>query len=139
MKQLSILLVDDHEVVRRGLRALLATQAGWEVVGEAVNGREAVEKVNQLKPDVVIMDITMPGINGFDATRLIMEAAPHTKVLIFTMHHSEQMVETALKVGARGYVLKSEAGSDLIAALNALSEKTTFIMPQAVRRLPRTA
>ena len=114
------MIVDDHEVVRRGLHALLKTQAGWAIVGEAVDGAEAVRKVNQLKPDVVIMDISMPMMSGLDATRLIMEAAPETKVLIFTTHDSKQGKQAALKAGARGYVLKSHAASDLIAAIKAV-------------------
>ena len=137
MKNLRIMIVDDHEVVRRGLHTLLATQPGWEVVGEAVNGPEAVRKVNQLLPDVVIMDITMPVMSGLEATRLIMETAPQTKVLIFTMHDSEQMMQTALQAGARGYVLKSDAGSNLLAAVKALSQQETFVTPQSSKRFPR--
>ena len=134
MKNLRIMIVDDHEVVRRGLHALLGTQAGWEVVGEAANGPEAVKKVNQIKPDVVIMDITMPVMSGLDATRLIMETAPQTKVLIFTMHDSEQMMQSALEAGARGYVLKSNPGNDLIAAVKALSVNETSFTLRAVKR-----
>jgi DNA-binding NarL/FixJ family response regulator len=126
MKRLRILVADDHEVVRHGLHALLGTQAGWEVVGDAVDGREAVEKAVQLKPDVVILDINMPGINGLDATPLILEAAPQSEVLIFTMHQPEEMEQTARKAGARGYVLKAAAGRDLPAAVRALSEHSTF-------------
>ena len=113
--------VDDHEEVRRALRNLLRTQAGWEVVGEAEDGAEAVRKVNQLKPDVVIMDISMPMMSGLDATRLILEAAPETRVVIFTMYDSEEVKQSVLKAGARGYVLKSHAECDLIAAIKAVS------------------
>ena len=134
MKNLRIMIVDDHEVVRRGLLALLGTQAGWEVVGEAANGPEAVKKVNQIKPDVVIMDITMPVMSGLDATRLIMETAPETKVLIFTMHDSEQMMQSALEAGARGYVLKSNPGNELIAAVKALSANETSFALRAAKR-----
>jgi len=137
MKNLRILIVDDHEVVRRGLLALLGTQAGWEVVGEAANGPEAVRKVAQVKPDVVVMDITMPVMSGLDATRLIMETAPQTKVLIFTMHDSEQMMQTALGAGARGYVLKSKAASDLIAAIRALSKDETPLMSRTAGHTPK--
>jgi DNA-binding NarL/FixJ family response regulator len=137
MKNLRIMIVDDHEVVRRGLHTLMATQAGWEVVGEAANGTEAVRRVNELKPDVVIMDVTMPVMSGLEATRLIMETAPQTKVLIFTMHDSEQMVQTALEAGARGYVLKSDAGNNLVAAVKALSQHETFVTPQVSKRFPR--
>jgi DNA-binding NarL/FixJ family response regulator len=93
----------------------------WDVIGEAVDGPDAVERVNELKPEVVIMDISMPRMSGLEATRLIMETAPETKVLIFTMHDSEHMMQIALDVGAKGYVLKSNAGTDLIAAVRALS------------------
>jgi len=137
MKNLRILIVDDHEVVRRGLHALLGTQAGWEVVGEATNGPDAVKKVNQVAPDVVIMDITMPVMSGLDATRLIVDTAPRTKVLIFTMHDSEQMMQTALEAGARGYVLKSNAASDLITAIRALSKDETPVMSRAARQKPK--
>jgi len=137
MKNLRILIVDDHEVVRRGLLALLGTQAGWEVVGEAANGSDAVKKVAQVKPDVVVMDITMPAMSGLDATRLIMETAPQTKVLIFTMHDSEQMIQTALEAGARGYVLKSNAANDLIAAIRALAKDETPLVSRTAKQTPK--
>jgi DNA-binding NarL/FixJ family response regulator len=137
MKNLRILIVDDHEVVRRGLLALLGTQAGWEVVGEAASGSDAVKIVAQTRPDVVIMDITMPTMSGLDATRLIMETAPQTKVLIFTMHDSEQMMQTALEAGARGYVLKSNAASDLITAIRALSKDETPLISRTARHAPK--
>ncbi len=137
MKNLRILIVDDHEVVRRGLLALLGTQAGWEVVGEAANGPDAVKRVAEAKPDVVVMDITMPVMSGLDATRLIMETAPQTKILIFTMHDSEQMMQTALGAGARGYVLKSKAASDLIAAIRALSKDESPLMPRTAGHTPK--
>lgn len=126
MKDLRLLVVDDHEVVRRGLCALLEAQASWKVVGEAVNGRDAIEMVKQLKPDVVIMDISMPEMNGFEAARGILKTAPKTEVLIFSMHKSEQMLREAVKAGARGYVLKSDAGHDLVTAVDALSRHETF-------------
>ena len=137
MKNLRILIADDHEVVRRGLHALLGTQAGWEVVGEAANGPDAVKLVNQITPDVVVMDITMPVMSGIDATRLIMETAPQTKILIFTMHDSEQMMQTALEAGARGYVLKSNAASDLIAAIRALSKNEIPLVSRTSKRTPK--
>jgi DNA-binding NarL/FixJ family response regulator len=137
MKNLRILVVDDHEVVRRGLLALLGTQAGWEVVGEAANGPDAVKKVAQTMPDVVIMDITMPVMSGLDATRLIMETVPQTKVLIFTMHDSDQMMQTALEAGARGYVLKSNAASDLIAAIRALAKGESPPMYRTAKHPPK--
>jgi DNA-binding NarL/FixJ family response regulator len=126
MKNLRILIVDDHEVLRRGLHALLKTQLGWEVVGEAVDGWEAVGKASQLQPDVVILDIGMPRMNGLDATPLILAAAPQSEVLIYTMCCSEQIMQTALAAGARGYVLKSDEGRNLLAAVEALSKHSTF-------------
>jgi len=137
MKNLRILIVDDHEVVRRGLLALLATQAGWEVVGEATSGPDAVKKVAQTEPDVVVMDITMPVMSGLDATRLIMETAPKTKVLIFTMHDSEQMMQTALEAGARGYVLKSNAASELVAAIRALAKGESAAVSRSAKHPPK--
>jgi len=121
-----ILIADDHDVVRRGLRALLENQPGWVVVDEAVNGREAVKKVEHWKPDVVVLDISMPELNGLEATRQILKAAPGTEVVILTVHESEQVVREVLQAGARGYVLKSDAGRDLVAAVKALSQHKPF-------------
>ena len=121
-----ILIADDHEVVRRGLRALLETKPGWEVCGEARDGREAVEKTKTLKPDVVILDISMPRLGGLEATRRIIKAAPRTEILILTMHESEEMVGEVLNAGARGYVLKSDAGRELIIAVESLRQHKPF-------------
>ncbi len=126
MTPVRILVTDDHEVVRRGLRALLEAQPGWEVCGEAGDGREAINKAKQLKPDIVILDISMPGLNGLDAARQILKGVPSAKVLILTMHESEQMVREVLDAGARGYLLKSDAGRDLVAAVDALRRHKTF-------------
>src|SRR5579864_2975846 len=115
-----ILVADDHEIVRRGLRALLDGQPNWEVVGEAVSGREAVDKAKQLTPDVAIIDVGMPELNGLEATRQILKALPQTEVLILTMHESEQVVREVLDAGARGYVLKSDAGRELVSAVEAM-------------------
>src|SRR5271165_36589 len=121
-----ILVADDHEIVRRGLRALLDAQPNWEVVGEAVSGREAVDLAKQLTPDIAIIDVGMPELNGLEATRQILKALPQTEVLILTMHESEQIVREVLDAGARGYVLKSDAGKDLVAAVEALCQHRTF-------------
>lgn len=112
-----ILIADDHEMVRRGVRSILERQPGWDVCGEAATGREAVALARQLKPDLVVMDITMPELNGFEATRRIRENSPETKVLVLTMHESEQMAREAFRAGARGYVLKGDSSSSLIAAI----------------------
>ena len=126
MTAMRILVADDHEVVRRGLQSLLETQPGWEVSGEAADGREAVEKTKQLKPDVVIMDIGMPVLIGMAATRQILKINPHVRVLILTMHESDQIVREVLDAGARGYVLKSDAGRDLVGAVQALQRYNSF-------------
>ncbi len=126
MKAVRILVADDHEVVRRGVRALLEGEPGWEVCDEAITGREAVEKAKRLTPDIVILDIGMPELNGLDAARQIRKLVPSSEVLILTMHESEQTVREVLAAGARGYVLKSDAGRDLIAAVNALRQHKPF-------------
>ncbi len=115
-----VLLVDDHEILRRGLRSILETRKDWEIVGEATTGREAVQKVDELKPDVVVMDISMPELNGLEAVRQIVRLAPRTEVLVLTMHESEDLVREVLEAGARGYLLKSDAASQLIAAIETL-------------------
>ena len=124
---LRILVVDDHAVVRRGVRALLESHAGWEVCGEATNGRDAVEETLRLRPDIVVMDLSLPGLNGLDATRRILQDAPGTEVLVLTMHHSEELARDALQAGARGYVLKRDADEDLIAAVESLRQHKPFL------------
>jgi DNA-binding NarL/FixJ family response regulator len=121
-----ILVADDHEVVRRGLCALLESQPDWEVCGEAADGREAVEKAQTLKPDAVILDIGMPSLNGLEATRQILRANPHARVLILTLHDSDQVVREVLNAGARGFLLKSDAARDLVAAVEALRRDKTY-------------
>jgi DNA-binding NarL/FixJ family response regulator len=122
-----ILVADDHEVVRSGLRTILERQPGFEVVGEAANGQEAVEAAVALKSDVVILDYAMPVQNGVEATREIRARSPRTEVLIFTMHDSEAIVEDVLSAGARGYLLKADANTHLIAAVQALSRHEAYI------------
>jgi DNA-binding NarL/FixJ family response regulator len=126
MRPVRILIADDHEIVRRGLRALLETRSDWEIVGEAVTGRQAVEQAGKLSPDLVIMDLTMPEMNGLEATRQIRASVPDAQILILSVHDSEQLVREVLEVGARGYVLKSDAGRDLIAAVEALCQQKVF-------------
>ncbi len=130
MKPTRILLADDHEVVRKGLRALLETHAGYEVVGEAVDGREAIEMAARLRPDVAILDVGMPDISGLEATRQIVDENPQVKVLILTIHDSQYMASEALRAGARGYVLKSDAGLDLLQALESLGQNKPFFTPK---------
>src|SRR5206468_1853244 len=112
LMSLRILVVDDHAVVRRGVRSLLESQDGWEVCGEATNGRDAVELSGRLRPDVIVMDLSLPGLNGLDATRQILRDAPATEVLVLTMHHSEELARDVLQAGARGYLLKSDRRGD---------------------------
>ena len=133
MAPFRILLADDHEVVRAGLRALLEEQSGWEVVAEAVDGRDAVDKASRLKPDAVIIDIAMPSLNGLEAVRQIVKAVPHTKVLVLTMYDSDPLIQQVLRAGARGYLLKSDAGRDLVSAIDALRRNKTFFTPKVSR------
>jgi DNA-binding NarL/FixJ family response regulator len=126
VRGLRILIADDHEVARKGIRSILETHPGWEVCGEARDGREAVELAAQLKPDVLLIDIGMPNLNGLDAARQIMGSAPDVNILILTIHDSEQVVREVLAAGARGFLLKSDAGRDLIAAVEALQNRRTF-------------
>jgi DNA-binding NarL/FixJ family response regulator len=126
MKSLRILLADDHEMVRQGLRAVIEEQHGWEVCGEARTGREAVARALDLRPDIVVMDFTMPELNGMDATREIHAALPRTQVLILTMHESEELVPEVLAAGALGYMLKSDAGSALVDAIQSLADQKPY-------------
>jgi len=121
MKRARVLIADDHEVVRKGLRSLLESEPGLEVVGEAGNGREAVERATATKPDVVVLDIGMPELNGLEATRRIVKASPRTEVLILTVYETEEVIREVLRAGARGYVLKSDAGRLLLSAIEAVS------------------
>jgi DNA-binding NarL/FixJ family response regulator len=120
------LVADDHEIVRQGLRALLEAQPGWQGVGEAVDGREAVDKAKRLRPDVVVLDVSMPNLNGLEATRQIRKLVPETEVVIFTMHDSEQLVREVLEAGARGYVLKSDAGLELVTAVETVHMRKPY-------------
>lgn len=121
-----ILLVDDHPIVRQGLKTLLEGQTGWEVVGEASDGAEAVEKAKNLKPDVMVLDITMPRMSGLEACRLLRAEAPKLEILFVTQHDSPQMLREALEAGARGYVVKSNAARDLLQAVEAVSQHRVF-------------
>ncbi len=129
MKPVRILLADDHEVVRQGLRRLLEAQPGWEICGEAAGGREAVDLAKRLKPDVVVLDFSMPGLNGTEAARQILKELPKTEVLILTMHSSEPLMRGALEAGARGYVLKSDASRDLVSGVHAVIAHKSFLSP----------
>jgi DNA-binding NarL/FixJ family response regulator len=123
---INILLADDHDVVRHGLRDMLNAHDGWKVCGEASNGRDAVKMARDLKPDVVVLDLYMPELNGLETTRQIHNELPRTEVLIFTMHETEHLIREVLAAGARGYVLKSDAGRHLVNAVEALSHHKPF-------------
>jgi len=128
--KLRILIADDHEVVRRGLCMLLQNHEGWEVCGEAKDGREAVEKAKQVRPDVVILDVGMPNLNGLAATRQLLQHNPQQKVIVLTITDSDQVIREALDAGARGFVLKSDAARDLISAVEALQHNRMFFTPR---------
>jgi len=126
MSGLRILIADDHEVARQGIRALLESHPGWEVCAEAKDGREAVELATNSQPDIALLDIGMPNLNGLDAARQILAMSPAIRILILTMHDAEQVVREVLAAGARGFVLKSDAARDLVAAVDALQHRRTF-------------
>jgi len=133
MKPTRILLVDDHAILRAGLRALLGGYPDLEVVGEAGDGEEAIAKVNELEPDVVVMDIAMPGMNGLIATRQILEAHPKTRVLVLTQHSNKEYVLPLLKIGVAGYVLKQAVDTDLVAAIRAVVRGDSFLYPSVAK------
>ena len=135
MKKLRILLADDHIVMRTGLRALLERQPNLEVVGESENGRETIELAASLKPDVVVMDVGMPVLNGIEAAKTIVSQHPTTAVVILSMHSDESYVMRALKAGARAYLLKESAAADLIGAIQAVSQNKSFFSPKVSRIL----
>jgi DNA-binding NarL/FixJ family response regulator len=135
LSPVSVLIADDHEVVRRGLRALIQEQSGWQVVAEATNGRDAVAKAHEFQPDVAILDITMPSLNGLDATKQIAKISPRTKVLILSIHESDQLIHKVLNAGARGYILKADAGRDFAAAVKALLSNRTFFTPKVAQKV----
>jgi DNA-binding NarL/FixJ family response regulator len=129
-KMLRILIADDHEVARRGIRSLLESHPGWEVCAEAKDGRDAVELATSMKPDLVLLDIGMPNLNGLEAARQILTTSPNVAILILTMHDSDNVIREVLRAGARGFLLKSDAGRDLVAAVEALESQKTFFTPR---------
>ena len=123
---LRILLADDHDIVRRGMKELLEEQVGWSVCAEAANGRAAVELALVHRPQVAVLDLSMPELNGLEATRRIKEALPETEILIFSMHESEELIRDVLAAGARGYLLKSDASRQLVPAVESLARHQPF-------------
>jgi DNA-binding NarL/FixJ family response regulator len=126
MSALRIMVADDHEVVRKGLRALLEARPGWQVCAEATDGRDVIKKVAEVKPDVIVLDIAMPNLNGLEATRQLIKSDPEAKVLILTLHDSDQVIRDVLSAGARGFLLKSDAARDLVSAVEALGQGKTY-------------
>jgi two-component system response regulator NreC len=129
MSKTKVLLVDDHTIVRQGLKALLDFQDGIEVVGEAEDGRQAIEKAKELVPDIIVIDITMPNLNGIEATRQLKKVNSEMKVLVLTVHDNEEYVHQILQAGASGYLLKESAVSDLVSAINAVKKGDIFLSP----------
>jgi two-component system response regulator NreC len=129
MSKIRVLLADDHTIVRQGLRALLDSQEDIEVVGEAEDGRQAFEKTKELIPDIVVIDITMPNLNGIEATRQIKKLNPEIKVLVLTVHDNEEYIHQILQAGASGYLLKESAVTDLVSAINAVKKGGIFLSP----------
>ena len=131
MQELRILIADDHELMRRGVRALLEAETGWKVVGEASDGRELMKKITLTKPDIVVIDIGMPHLNGLEAARRVRQAFPEIKILILSMYDSERVARDVLDAGARGYVTKADAARDLVLAVEALRRNKTFFTSRA--------
>jgi DNA-binding NarL/FixJ family response regulator len=124
-----VLIVDDHAFIRRGVQGILHSFPEWELCGEADNGQEAVRLAEALRPEIIIMDVSMPGLNGLEATRIICDLLPSTKILLLTLHSSTELVRSAFRAGARGYVLKSDAENELVRALNAIALDGTYVSP----------
>jgi two-component system response regulator NreC len=135
MSKIRILVCDDHTILREGIRLLLDSQPDIQVIGEAGNGHEAVEKARTLKPDIILMDIAMPGLNGLEATKQIRHDDPHARVLVLTMYESDEYVSRMLEAGVQGYVLKKAAGSDLVHAIYAIDQGEAFLYPSITKRL----
>lgn len=131
MKKTRILVADDHEIVRRGLRPLIESEWGWEVCGEAINGREAIAKAGELKPDIVVLDVNMPEIGGIDVTREVRRILPETEVLAFTGTESESLIHQLFVAGARACVLKIEATEHLIPAIKSLIQHQPYLASRA--------
>jgi len=135
MNGIKVVLVDDHTIVRKGLRSLLDAEADMDVIGEAGDGKEAIELVGQLKPHIVVMDIGMPVLNGLEATRRIIKKHPDTRVLILTMHTNEEYVFEILQAGASGYIIKKAAPTELVAAIRAVKQGESFLSPSITRKV----
>lgn len=134
-RTITIFLADDHTIVRQGLAKLLAAEPNLRVIGEAQNGREAVKKVQGLKPDLVIMDIAMPLLNGIEATRQIKKLSPQTKVIILSMHSHDRYISELISLGASGYLLKDSTGEEIVKAISAAMKGDVYLSPSISRRV----
>lgn len=134
-----VIVVDDHAVIRRGVQGILSAFPEWELCGEAENGQEGVRLAETLKPEIIIMDVSMPGLNGLEATRIIHNILPETKILLLTLHSSTELVRSAFRAGARGYVLKSDAEQELVRALNVIAGDGTYVSPGVDSHLAQKA
>src|SRR5258707_15319900 len=130
-KALRILIADDHDLMRRGIKGMLQSHPGWEICGEAHTGREAVTKAEELKPDIAILDIRMPDLNGLEAARRIRKASTGTEVLILSMHHSDQLIREIVDAGVPRYIVKSDSDRDLVIAVETLAKHQHFFTPHA--------
>ncbi len=135
MKKIKLLVADDHKIFRQGIKKLLEEESDMQVVGEAANGREAVKRATELKPDVVLMDITMSNLNGLEATRQIKKALPNAKVIMLTMHKNEEYVLQSFQAGASGYILKEGAVEELVSAIRSIHQDKSFLSPTISRTL----
>ena len=131
MKELRILIADDHDLMRRGLKALVESHSGWVVCDEAHTGREAIAKAEEARPDIVILDISMPELNGIEAARGIRKVSPNTEILVLSLHYTDQLIREILDVGVRGYIMKSDPDRDLINALEKLANHRPFFTSKA--------
>jgi DNA-binding NarL/FixJ family response regulator len=132
MANLRILIADDHEIVRQGIRAIIESHPGWEVCAEAVDGQETVRKVEECNPDLVALDIGMPNLNGLDAARQILRDNPKAKVLFLTVYDTDQAAKTAMQMGAKGLILKSDAGKELIGAIETIQRNSVYFSPKLI-------
>jgi DNA-binding NarL/FixJ family response regulator len=132
MKPIRILVADDHPLMRRGIKSLIGSHAAWEICGEAHTGREAVTKADELRPDIIILDISMPDLNGVDAAKRIRRVLPETEILMLSVHYSDQLILDILKAGVRGYIVKSDSDRDLVIALETLANHKPFFTPRAI-------
>jgi DNA-binding NarL/FixJ family response regulator len=134
-----VIVVDDHAVIRRGVEGILHSFPEWVLCGEAENGQDAVRLAENVRPEIIIMDVSMPGLNGLEATRIIHNLLPETKILLLTLHSSSELVRSAFRAGARGYVLKSDAEQELVRALNVLVGEGTYVSPGIDQQLAQKA